>query len=181
MMAIILEGPDGSGKTTLKKTLLEHYPLYLKEMPRFSTSTGGPHEGLGHLVNNDLEHWFDDSDLHVPLYDRYPLISDPIYSVATGRDHDPTLALVDPSTVRQMKRNALVILCLPPLAVTTANIAKEEQMAGVEDNIAHIWAMYYDLSLSDEWKNLHYYNYIDSYCNEDLTAVMDYYLEGRIG
>lgn len=144
-MRIIVEGPDGAGKTTLVEELLAQVPD-LHRAPRFCTSTGGPMNNLRRAVERDL-----DLDYYISshrLYDRHPLISEPIYGLALRGRVDPTfVAKWVRYSISRMAPGSLVILCLPPLEVVKANLQAEDQLAGVVQNIEHIYRGYQQVAL----------------------------------
>lgn len=141
---ILLEGPDGSGKTNLSRHL--HERLGIQIAPRFATSEGGPIDELYHTMHRDLRTW--DSSREPRIYDRHPLISEPIYGPIVRGEMRP--GFDHPSTAQLRKRVAfrsLVILALPPFQTVKRNVANEEfpQMRGVQQNIRAIWSMYEQL------------------------------------
>jgi hypothetical protein len=144
---ILLEGPDGSGKTNLSKHL--HERLGIQVAPRFATSEGGPVDELYMKMHADLRTW--DTSYEPRIYDRHPLISELIYGPLVRGEMKPGFA--HPSTTQLRKRVAyrsLVILALPPFDTVRRNVANEEfpQMPGVQRNIRAIWSMY-ELLLHD--------------------------------
>lgn len=138
-MSVIVEGPDGAGKTTLIRDLQDLFPE-LDLRPRFCTSEGGPLEGvdLFRAVFTD-EHL---KQRH-SLYDRHPMFSEYIYSHELGRPIasgflTPSAQLLS----RRLERDALVILCMPPLGAVRDNLSAEEQMPGVTEHIDRIYEAY---------------------------------------
>lgn len=108
----IVEGPDGAGKTTLIRRLQEQ--LGFEVMPRPCTSDNG-------IDMTTLRQWVDE-DLSRPLhyhgfYDRYPLISEPIYGpLLRGRMADGFSDfhwMSDRLTMLTL-RQPLIVFCLPP-------------------------------------------------------------------
>lgn len=138
---IILEGPDGSGKSTLQKSLLE---AGFEAGPRAVTSEGGviDRENLVQWVWEDLMTWRS-PDQQLRVYDRHPLVSEYIYGPIVRGDVAP--GMLSPFA-REMGhwfvRNALVIFCLPPLETVQVEVQKEAQMEGVVENIDDIYMSY---------------------------------------
>lgn len=142
---LIVEGVDGSGKTTLIRELvkwakpIEGRSFTIHE--KASTSTGGPVP--------DLDQWvYDDTGLmpYLPcsIYDRHPLISEPIYGPIC-RGQVPGRFRVDSwvEIMRQSVANyALVIWCHPPLDNIRQVIGNEDHMPGVTDNLAKLYDAY---------------------------------------
>lgn len=162
---IILEGPDGSGKDTLMRHLIQEY--HFVEHPRACTSEGGPVNRLDEWVIQDME------QIHVQnpsIYNRHPLISERIYAPIV-RKSIPTGLLADDWWWRHyrkwMARYAMVIWCLPPLPVVRANVMRCSQMPGVVSNINSIYAAYKSAPL---WPGQQiWYNYMSSLLAVDLT------------
>ena len=135
---IILEGPDGAGKTTLLHQLTEvtHLPVH----PRFASSTEGPILELWGAVKQDMNRWY-----HQPLalYDRHPFTSEHIYGPLIRGRMRPGFDTPEASRLRHyFQSTALVIFCMPPLSVVIENLAAEDQMSGVRENIETIYNLY---------------------------------------
>jgi hypothetical protein len=145
---IILEGPDGSGKSNLARRLNEQLGIPLHE--RASSSKEGPVENLWAWTVNDVGSW---SDSHEPvaIYDRHPLISEYIYGPTARGQLKP--GFTHPAAggmIRKMQQCCLLVLCLPPLETVRRNVLNEDvpQMAGVVAQIDSIWWQYAGLASS---------------------------------
>ena len=68
MKNIILEGPDGSGKSTLANIIAQRVPFTLHP-------GGGPEKYPGEIVERARQYL----KLDRKIFDRHPLISQPIY------------------------------------------------------------------------------------------------------
>lgn len=144
---IIVEGMDGSGKTTLIRELLKYltpsYPGYshYAKHERASSSVDGPVKQLDQWVIDDTRLM---PFLAPSIYDRHPLISEPIYGPicrggVLGRFRVDSWVEI----MRQSVANyALVIWCHPPLDNIRQVIGNEEQMAGVVDNLDRLHKEY---------------------------------------
>lgn len=123
---IIVEGPDGGGKTTLITMLAE--ALDLEVEPRACTSENGiDMTTLANWVDNDLVR----SGRPRGLHDRYPLISEPIYGPLTrGRMADGFEDLDWLSTCLSTfyDLQPTIIYCIPPLDVMRANVQANHPM-----------------------------------------------------
>lgn len=137
-MSLIIEGPDGAGKSTLIKQLLEDLPD-AKLAPRFCTSTGGPVEDLfTEVMTGALD--LLSSDL---IYDRHPMWSEYIYSHELGREIAPGFLTPDAQRLAEaMASICTVVVCLPPFERVRTNLAAEDQMPGVAEYIDRIYEAY---------------------------------------
>lgn len=153
---IIIEGVDGSGKTTLIKKLA--YDLKLPVARRHVTSQGGPKENLDKWVLRDLE-----SKQHL-IYDRHPTISDPIYTDVLQRQ--PKLS-ADVIELYLANTKPFVVLCDPGLHNVAKNIHTEQQMRGVLENYRELYYAYVRETPAD-----FIYNYTKKNSYEDLVNAL---------
>lgn len=144
---MIVEGPDGAGKTTLISELLKFQstpsipdPLFTLH-ERACSSTGGPVADLSAWVTEDMH----TIGHHAPsIYDRHPIISEPIYGPLTrgyvkGRFkiHGWTSVMAG-----RLQARTFTVFCMPSLATVQENIHKADQMHGVTENILDIYMEY---------------------------------------
>lgn len=138
---IILEGPDGGGKTTLLKQLREQYPsIPVHARASSSGPDGGPVSDLYDWAHRDMYSW---PKQQLQFYDRHPLVSEYIYGpIIRGtidkRFHNTPLR-------RILMRRALTVLCLPPLDAVRASVSASRDMTGVHTHIDAIWTLYASL------------------------------------
>lgn len=152
---IILEGPDGCGKTTLLQVLCD--VLQLKPAERASIP------GVGVPADRDLTAWVDQDigTWHTrpcEVHDRYPLISEPIYgSYLRGK---PSIRLDGwyRGHLATVQRTAFVVFCLPPYRRALENATNDKQMPGVLDHYQSLYCGYQFAAAV--WTGHHYsYNY----------------------
>lgn len=148
MRHLVLEGPDGGGKTRLAQAICAKFSN-VTMAEKASTSLKGPIKNLAAWVRNQFDVM--DRSLPVLLYDRHPVISEPIYGpiardgAQPGFSPSPWL-----STARlNMYSRTYVIWCIPPIDVVRKAMAVEGQMPGVADNIEKLHAAY--LQAMQEW------------------------------
>lgn len=154
---VILEGPDGAGKTTLLEYL--HKINGLPIAPKFSSSISGPKKNLDRLVDDDMRGWWNflAGDPHhrkewnpsgslypSRLYDRHPLISEPIYGLHVRKNIQPPFLTPWYSTAWRefLAYDPLVIFCLPPFEAITVNVHPDRDMQGVWSNMRRMYDQY---------------------------------------
>lgn len=151
---IIVEGPDGSGKTTLAKHLAAELAREYKRAPTLS-STHGPDEAA-------ME-WFEEEVGHKPrhynaVYDRGFFVSELIYNLATpGRPLMADEARMFRGISQLVDADPIIIFCLPQWEISKRVIesdGRDRLEETSEDQLRKIhWAYttYYTL-----WKNIHW-------------------------
>jgi hypothetical protein len=151
---ILVEGCDGAGKSYLIKLLRTRFFRNLQLGPRASTSIGGvSHHGLDGLtrwVDNEIGDWAKEG--YGPrIYDRYPLISEPIYgTLIRGSLSQAFLSSWYRSRLNTIRHQALVVFVDPGWDAVKDAVTSDPkgQMDGVVDNAHAIWMAYRTLSLS---------------------------------
>jgi GTPase SAR1 family protein len=138
-MSIIVEGCDGTGKTTLIQRLQYDFEN-LEVHPRFATSVEGPLDNLATRVYDDryelsTGHW---------IYDRHPVISEYVYGqLIPERTIDPDFLTAAMGEIHNyVAREAFVIWCIPPFDLVAKNVEAEKQMPGVIENLRKIYTAY---------------------------------------
>jgi len=133
--AIIVEGPDGSGKTHLAQQLAATFDLEYRRPPAEAlSSTTGPADWLPEWWNGQLA--LNPTALATGVYDRCFYISDPIYQLAQV---DRDLLLDGPALRRGISHlwtiEPYLIFCLPPFNVQLANVHQmdRDKLEGVSD------------------------------------------------
>lgn len=176
---IIVEGPDGAGKSTLVTKLSEALSLPVGERATtdrnklYEVTRQDTYTALGQAVTG-----------HTPanIWDRL-FFSEMVYAPVVGRDCEFT----DEEQV-YVKRLLIamgspIILCLPPWSVVKGNVEGTEQMDGVEENLKHIYASYQKVTSGMPW--VMWYDYTDEtkdegYVTEDaILEGVKHYLENH--
>ena len=139
---IIVEGPDGAGKSHLVGMLSEDLGIPVHE--RAVRDRLGPADPQGASLwkwaYNDVTTW---PSQPMSISDRHPLVSEYIYGPiirgvsAPGFNHPSAHGLR-----RQMEQRCLLVLCLPPHEVYLANLKQEEQMDGVDEHALQLYGLY---------------------------------------
>ncbi|MHA1806801.1 MAG: hypothetical protein ACTSX2_04445 [Candidatus Thorarchaeota archaeon] len=152
-MLIILEGADGSGKTSLAHRIrkdLDEYTLFLK-------SSGPP--TIGQLA--DVIGWLASVPTRIPIVcDRLSVISEYVYGpIIRGKClHGLTTEQI---ALWLKGRPSLVIHCRPSYSALAAGVRQEVQMEGVVLNHRHIIKGYDEImgELREEEVSVKSYDY----------------------
>lgn len=137
---IIIEGPDGGGKTTLVKQL--SHTLGIPVAPKVVDSDT--------RAMVDLRQWTDqnlDKGFHRTIYDRHRLISEPIYSsVLSDRQLDERFW--EPQWFQAAMTKLIVMIqpivvyCMPPFATVWNNVRGDSQNVIVSPRIRGLYNAY---------------------------------------
>lgn len=162
MRHVVVEGPDGGGKSTLIEKLSD--VLQLPVHTKASHSIDGPVDYLGKWVDADMRSMREvGHDYPATIYDRHPLISEPIYAPLVRQQPPQYPFAVDEfvTGVREvMYEHCVVVFCIPDLATVTSNVLanSSEQMSGVVANIGKVHQAY--MTAMFRWRGpKHHYDY----------------------
>ena len=170
-MLIILEGADGSGKTSLANRIrkdVDEYILFLR-------SNGPPHH-VGQLA--DVIGWLGEIPRKIPVVqDRNPVISEYVYGpIIRGKCmHGLTLEQI----IRYL-RQAMVVYCRPSYSALAAGMRQDVQMEGVALNHQEIVRAYDKLmgELEELGVDIRRYDFTGP-ADLILDAVKTYIIRGR--
>lgn len=119
---IILEGPDGGGKTTLLGKLQARFDL--PQRPRFADSSG-PYPDLYNRIYDDL-HEISLPRTKCQVYDRHSLISDYVYGPTLRGTVLPEFTWPSAATMRNaLASRSLVVWCMPPRNIAHTNVSHD--------------------------------------------------------
>lgn len=176
---VVVEGMDGTGKSTLIQTIMEKCRSkfftgvsnpYFDLHPRASSSVDGPVASLDHWVEKDvaLMPYFTGPN----IYDRHPLISEPIYGPVTrgkvpGKFNDP--GWIRYFRNRLVHQGTVIIFCDPGWEVIQSNLDKsaDAQMPGVIEKSSVLYDYYCDASLAWPGLQMRY-----DYTKTDIGTVL---------
>lgn len=166
---IVVEGPDGAGKTTLIEAIVD-----LLQLPVADRVVGKDTQAL---VN--LKHWTEanvNRGFQKMVYDRHRLISEPIYGPIL-RDQ-PQEGFVDLDWLVTMMRKfyackPVLIYCLPPLEEVLHNVKydTDNDNSAVEAKITRIYSAYCARAAID--KSHHYNTLIYDYTINPADLAVD--------
>lgn len=166
---IILEGPDGAGKTTLKESLQTRYGF--DEGIRGTADRSKLYTVTVHDTFYALRCAL--GNLPPVIWDRL-YFSELVYANIVGRpiEFSNTQSRIVRGTLKVL--DVPIIYCRPPGSTIKRNAQKDEQMDGVLDNLDKIIqdydrvmldtnALHYDYTIHDPKR---VYDYIDKYLDE---------------
>lgn len=166
MAVLVLEGPDGGGKTSLAKALLKGTGL-----STILISRSGPPSSSEDLQQQIEWLEFSCSLPHVNfILDRHPIISENIYGpVLRGSSwiHSWEESL---KVFRNLDRkNFLILYCRPSLDILMQSSRREQQLEGVESNLLKLVEEYdqYMYRLADEGIRVRRYEF-----NHDFDKIV---------
>ena len=135
---IVVEGPDGSGKSGMVHRISDHLKIPIHT--RACTSDGGPVSKLYQWAKDDVSslRWQSFS-----VYDRHPLISEYIYGPITRQAVDPEFFTPHAAGLSRLFANAvLIVYCDPGPDEVFKNILAGKHMPGVTENASRLYYAY---------------------------------------
>jgi len=138
---IVVEGPDGSGKTTLIKEIQTQFPVTVA--PRVVSKDA---EAMVDLVQ-----WVEENNQKLDqgvVYDRHRLISEPIYGPVLRSQTEAGFEDIHWMTA-QMRlfyaKKPVLIYCLPPRGIVKANAFSDDDNRVVQGEDGRTLERIYDL------------------------------------
>lgn len=174
---IIVEGPDGGGKSTLVQKLAYELKLPVADKVVASDTT----------AMTDLVKWTEDNvarGFQPTIFDRHRLISEPIYGPILKSRQDPKFC--DLTWLSQQLWlfygcKPVIIYCLPDIMTVRRNVSMEDSdNEVVAGRIAAIYAAYVNRATLDFTNGVgRLYNYKTTHLS-DLLGWVNYRIEERV-
>jgi len=177
-MKVIVEGPDGGGKSTLLMQLRSEFPGKLME--RVVDKDTNPMVDLKRWVEEDVdpdmvsEKVFNELPGEFVFYDRHRLISEPIYGpILRIRQY---VGFDDYKWLEKMLRcfraqMPIIVYCLPPLPVVINNIRHDPDNTRVLERIEAIYTAYLTRAALDKLSLWGSQVFIYDYTHPDPTML----------
>lgn len=149
-MLVIVEGPDGSGKTTLIEQLRDHGHFIL-------IRTSGPPPSLSYV--HDFCSLVSTETRETIITDRHPYISEPIYSKVLGRI--PLHHIPRPSP-------HLVIYCRPSVI---PQLDPQAHLPGLASRTEYLYQVYDQWYLTENHFDIFRYDYLTNQLDDVVEAI----------
>ena len=144
---LIIEGPDGSGKTTLISQIEER--LGVTKEPRAVTSSAEVLIPMGEYATTEIEKGFGRR-----IYDRFNLISSPFYAMLpnpTFRDEMLDQKWLQDTWIKFRQLSPVIIVCLPSLEVVKANCLADDTSKVAQKDIELVYWLYHNFAAQYPW------------------------------
>lgn len=173
---IVVEGPDGAGKSTLVKHLSEKFGLEIGERGvanrdfLYKVTRQDTYRALSEAVKGDTP---------VKIWDRLWISEYVYHGIHPGRPCEFTES--DTVLIRNLM-NALAcpfIVCLPPYQTVAENVAAVHQMEGVKGAVKEIYGHYVDGELPWPLTTFHYDYTTDPGSIFAVENIVSHYLQRR--
>lgn len=137
---VIVEGPDGGGKTHLAHRLADQFDLkYRRPPPELLSSSTGPSPGLSEWWRDQLR----DPERHAVVYDRCFWISEPIYSSVTLRQPLVSGIELTKGILDLWVEGPMIVFCMTDEAAMLENTyyAGRPRLSNIQDDVRKMRAI----------------------------------------
>jgi hypothetical protein len=165
---IVVEGPDGAGKTTLIAALSKEFQLPIAPRVVAKDTTA--------MV--DLVKWVEENNAKPwerLLYDRHRLISETIYGPILNRSAPgfDDIYWLGPQINRFYQKRPCIIYCLPPKEEVYKNIHQDDTNKEVSPHWEQIYNMYVSrMALDFPKPNVFWYNYAVNWSYDAIVSAL---------
>lgn len=160
-MIIVVEGPDGSGKSTFARALSNFlHCIYIKSEVRPVKDVFYPLDYHRFLRNID-------ADVGNVVSDRHVIVSEPIYGSIIRGGH-----ILREDDIRRAASDCFAVYCRPPTPTILQNIESSEQMKGVVDNAHDLIREYDRVMLRLPFKQVMTFDYTSQTTNELCQHIL---------
>lgn len=136
-MLVVVEGPDGAGKSTLIQRLRRNSTRYFVVVRAAGYPPTDEHYKRFVPAIFALKHQLMPDSV---VCDRFQPISESIYRPIARR-----AGVFEPNYHKDLSEVDVILYCRPKIQTIQRNLAKEEQMVGVSDTLTELVAAYDDL------------------------------------
>jgi len=143
---IVVEGPDGAGKTSLINAIQELYSIPIA--PRVVSKDTEAMVDLQQWVDDNLDQGF-----QYKIFDRHRLISETIYGPILREHQEPGFNRMEwlaPRMKRFYELKPVIIYCLPPFSTVLDNLIDDFDNKSVVGRIESIYSAYVARASLDE-------------------------------
>lgn len=176
---IVVEGCDGTGKTTLVNRLSDELDLKIGQRGTlnrdelYKVTREDTYRALAHAVSGHEQ---------ARIWDRLGPFSDPIYTRVSvgGRECAFKMSEMRHCVEVMKAMRCPIIICSVPLSVAEENQAMSHQMSGVSDNFKAIWELYERLKEASILEfGSEIYNYQQPHAYDRVKEHIEGYLKRR--
>lgn len=174
---LIVEGPDGSGKTTLVQHLAQKFDLPVAERV-VGTDTKPIIPNLQQWVDKNLRR-----GSQRMIFDRHRLISEPIYSPCMGRSPAGGFDDIFWMTGAMLKFGRIapfIIYCLPPYEMVQKNLKNDPENIEILEYTHLIYPAYVAKAATDIARgHAMMYDYTADHAEDRVDMMVDRWLKTR--